>query len=266
MHRRRTTQAKTATAPGTGERVSHWLAALATLLLAMAYAQSVDARPQALADSNLARSQHANIEANLRQYGLSQESYDAALRVYAAGDLQGASLLWQELADEGHAEAQFALGIMYDKGHGVTPDVERAVELYRQAAYQGHATASYNLGVAYARGAGVAANYRKAIRWWRLAAARGNTHAQYNMGLLYMSGNGVEKNPHEAVRWWFKAATDGNDPQAKFQLGVLYATGDGVAPDMAEAMRWLQRAARDGFDQANDLLKAIEKLVYVSEP
>ena len=43
---------------------------------------------------------------------------------------------------------------------------------WRKAAEQGHATAQYNLGVAYHNGEGVPQNYAQAHMWHNLAASR----------------------------------------------------------------------------------------------
>ena len=41
-------------------------------------------------------------------------------------------------AEQGHAEAQYNLGICYENGKGVEQDYEKAEEWYREAAAQGH--------------------------------------------------------------------------------------------------------------------------------
>lgn len=49
---------------------------------------------------------------------------------------------FQKAADEGNAEAQFTLGIMYLKGeNGLTPSETEGMSLLRKAARQGHPTA-----------------------------------------------------------------------------------------------------------------------------
>ena len=58
----------------------------------------------------------------------------------------------QNLAEQGDAEAQISLGIMYDYGRGVPEDDTEAVKWYRKAAEQGVAKAQYNLGVMYTNG------------------------------------------------------------------------------------------------------------------
>ena len=66
-------------------------------------------------------------------------------------------------------------------------DDAEAVRLYRLAADQGHADAQYNLGVMYANGQGVAQDDAEAVRLYRLAADQGDADAQYNLGVRGMT-------------------------------------------------------------------------------
>ena len=67
------------------------------------------------------------------------QDYDAGLKAFQAGDFQTALKEWNPLADQGHAGAQYNLGIMYANGYGVPEDDAEAVRWYRLAADQGHA-------------------------------------------------------------------------------------------------------------------------------
>ena len=58
-------------------------------------------------------------------------------------------------ADQGHAQAQYNLGVMFDQGRGVAQSDVEAVRWYRKAADQGHAGAQYNLGTMFDQGRGV---------------------------------------------------------------------------------------------------------------
>ncbi|MBE6293239.1 MAG: tetratricopeptide repeat protein [Bacteroidales bacterium] len=101
---------------------------------------------------------------------------------------------------------------MYNKG--VVADnngnYEEAVKWYLEAAEQGHAKAQYNLGVCYYNGDGVQQSYVKAAKWYRKAAEQGNMYAQYNLGVCYANGEGVEQSKSEAAKWYKKAAEQGN--------------------------------------------------------
>ena len=58
-----------------------------------------------------------------------------------------------------------------------------AVAELRARAEQGDAEAQYNLGVMYATGAGVPQDNGEAVRWYRLAADQGLAAAQFNLGI-----------------------------------------------------------------------------------
>ena len=50
------------------------------------------------------------------------------------GDYVTALREWRPLAEQGHAKAQFNLGVMYKKGMGVAQDYSQAAKWYRRAA------------------------------------------------------------------------------------------------------------------------------------
>ena len=86
--------------------------------------------------------------------------------------------LGRESAAAGSCFGQFVVGACYDFGcGGVAQDYAEAVRLYSLAAAQGHAQAQYNLGVMFEEGKGVAQDRAEAIRLYRLAAAQGHAYA-----------------------------------------------------------------------------------------
>ena len=59
----------------------------------------------------------------------------------------------------------------YENGQGVLQDDAEAVRWYRAAAEQGDAEAQFNLGVMYATGKGVLQDHIQAYQWSQLAAS-----------------------------------------------------------------------------------------------
>ena len=145
---------------------------------------------------------------------------DPGMDAYDKQDYVTALKLWQPLADQGNAEAQFGMGLLYDDGYGVKLDDVQAVFWYRKSAAQGYAAAQYNLGVAYDDGEGVAQDKVKAVEWYRLAADQGDADAQFNLAVSYDDGEGVAEDNAEAAKWYRKAADQG-DADAQFALGEL---------------------------------------------
>lgn len=87
-------------------------------------------------------------------------------------------------AEEGYAEAQYYLGLMYDDGKGTERDAALAAEWYRKAAKQGIAAAQSNLGAMYETGDGVQTDHIQAEKWYRLAAEQGDEEAQRRLDEL----------------------------------------------------------------------------------
>ena len=77
-------------------------------------------------------------------------------RVYKEGEISNEELnLLIDKANGGDANAEFALGEMYNYGNGVEHDMENAARLYKLAADQNHADAQFALGDMYDLGRGV---------------------------------------------------------------------------------------------------------------
>jgi len=219
----------------------------------------------------------------------SGQDFDAGLAAAQRGDYAVALKEWRPLAEQGYADAQSNLGLMYRNGHGVPQDFAEALRWYRLAAEQGNYGAQFNLGLMYANGQGVPQDDAEAVRWYRLAAEQGHAAAQSNLGLMYDTGRGVPQDDAEAVRWYRLAAEQGyaaaqsnlrlmhadgrvspqddaeavglyrlaaeqGNARAQFNLGLMYANGQGVPQDFAEAGRWYRLAAEQGVAVAQSNL------------
>ena len=162
------------------------------------------------------------------------EGFAKGLAAYNRSDYAEAMRQWKPLAEQGHADAQNNLGLMYDNGHGVSQDHAAAGRWYRLAAAQGSAIARFNLGVAYANGEGVPQDHAEAVRWYRLAAEQGNAGAQNNLGLMYGNGQGVPQH-HAAAYMWFNLAAAQGDKDASKNRDI--AAKKLTAADLGTAQR-----------------------------
>eukprot|EP00747_Dinoflagellata_sp_TGD_P073018 gnl/TRDRNA2_/TRDRNA2_157720_c0_seq2.p1 gnl/TRDRNA2_/TRDRNA2_157720_c0~~gnl/TRDRNA2_/TRDRNA2_157720_c0_seq2.p1 ORF type:complete len:255 (+),score=46.43 gnl/TRDRNA2_/TRDRNA2_157720_c0_seq2:193-957(+) len=134
---------------------------------------------------------------------------------------------------------------MYHNGQGIEQNDAEAVRWYRKAAEQGHARAQFNVGVMYHNGKGVEKDDSATAYWHRKAAEQDVVMAQYNMGFMYENGVGVEQSYSEAARWYLSAAEQG-DARAQSNLGVMYEEGQGVEHSMTQAAKWYRKAAAQG--------------------
>ena len=63
----------------------------------------------------------------------------------------------------GIADAQYLLGLMYEKGHGTVADNQKAFDWYQKAAEQGQPEAQNNLALMYVLGKGLLEDDQKAF-------------------------------------------------------------------------------------------------------
>lgn len=85
-------------------------------------------------------------------------------------------------------------------------DYGTALKIWMSAAEGGDPDAQYYVGVLYEKGAEGQPNYIKAASSYRQAAERGVSRAAVNLGRLYEQGIGIEKSSAEAGKWFAKAS------------------------------------------------------------
>lgn len=169
---------------------------------------------------------------------------------------------WMILAEQGNAQAQFNLAVMYDEGNGVAQDYAQAFYWYKKSAAQGDAKAQLNLGVMHDQGKGMKRNHEKAMSWYKKSSKKAkNPSAQLNIALMYDGGIGVKQDFKKAASWYKKAAKKGI-VQAQLNLGVLYFNGTGVTEDVVKAYAWCQLAASQGSETGQKNRELIKSRMF----
>ena len=128
-----------------------------------------------------------------------------------------------ELAEQGNAEAQAALGKRYYNGEGVIEDATKGFQWSMKAANQGNVRGQYNVGFGYLSGSGTNYDSEKGIFWFEKAANKDLVLAQMALANFYLEGRIVNKNRSEAVKWLRKAAAAG-EADAQSMLDVIVLT------------------------------------------
>lgn len=141
--------------------------------------------------------------------------------------------MYQKAAEQGFANAEFELALMFLAGRGVEQNESRAAVLLNRAAGKGVARAQLALAGLYDRGEGVKQDFAQAADWYREAALQGAAEAQLNLGIMYENGQGVPQDCSQAADLYRLAANQGN-ATAQFNLGLLYDNGNGVEKDFAQ--------------------------------
>ena len=194
-------------------------------------------------------------------YDLAQKNdpdaqYQLAIMYYRGKGIkcnwEEASKWFHESARNGHIEAQYMLGHLYEKGeHGVVrKDLSVSIEYYTKAAKQGHIKALYRASIILNKGykipnLGVVRNNDTAKEWVQkilTAAENGNAEALTCLGNMYYNGEWVNRNQQKAIINYRKAAEKG-DEEAQYKLGHEYELGNLVKQDYNEAAKWYRKAA-----------------------
>jgi TPR repeat protein len=173
--------------------------------------------------------------------------FKAGLEAFDRNDFTTAYNEWLPIAQNGDANAQFNIGLLYAMGKGVSQDAAKAAEWYRKAAEQGVAAAEYNLGVMYANGDGVTRDVHEAVKWLQKAADAGIPMGRDELANLY--GSSAVANYAKSLEGHRKSAEGGN-PTAQFDLALMYDLGRGTQRDYAQAMKWYRAAADQGYAPA----------------
>jgi TPR repeat protein len=174
-------------------------------------------------------------------------------------------------AAEGDAEAQFMVGEFYNSEGGVT--IYEIGEWYLKAANQNHARAQLALGLLYLEWL-PDEDYREQAQYWIEKAAQsgceaavkvlaelgpadedmdgavllveadeGNPQAQFELGCMLYYGQSSPRNVSAGLGFLFKAAIAGH-PKAQLQIGSHYLFWGCATTDGCEAIKWLSLSAK----------------------
>ena len=152
--------------------------------------------------------------------------------------------LTTDTAEQGYANAQYNLGLMYKNGDGVVQDYAEAVKWYRLAAEQGYANAQYNLGLMYKNGDGVVQDYAEAVKLYRLAAAQGDAYAQNNLGVMYGYGQGVLQDNILSHMWYNIASANGYKKSSEWRDKIAAKM---TAADVSKAQAMAKECMSSGY-------------------
>jgi TPR repeat protein len=205
-------------------------------------------------------------------------------RLEAQGD--DVALDWyRKSADQGDADALFAMGRLGLSGSAGSLDAFDGLAGYVAAAQSGHAkslavlgelflgnmvsiglsciTRAANLGDAQSQfrlaehlyaGREQGRNAAQALKWFRGAADLGHAAAQCALAGFYLRGEVVVQDSTQALHWYQKAADQG-DAMAQWNLGALFASGtQALEQDLKQAFHWCHEAANQGFVPAQATL------------
>lgn len=164
------------------------------------------------------------------------------------------AITWFKKAiDLGCADAENNLGGLYFSGVIVGTNAPKAVVLFKAAAQKGEVRAMFNMGLAYHIGAGVKKNFAKAAEWYMMAAESRHALAVCHLGIMHFSGMGVERDFKKAMELFRRSAELGCS-DAELRIGRMYRVGLGVEQSNRNAAKWMKRAWEHGNEDAGELM------------
>lgn len=162
------------------------------------------------------------------------------------------------VSQQGHPDAQNALGFCHQIGRGVPLNLKMAVSLYEKAVAQGHVKAEYNLGLCYFNGVGCPVRKKEGIELLLKSAEEGYPDSQCYIGVCYAEGKGVAKNEIKAYEMFLLAAEQ-EHPDAVYQLAKFTEKGKGCKKDPKLAVTIMATAAELGQEDAIAWMKKHSK-------
>nr|XP_026498940.1 protein sel-1 homolog 1 isoform X1 [Vanessa tameamea]XP_026498941.1 protein sel-1 homolog 1 isoform X1 [Vanessa tameamea] len=217
-------------------------------------------------------------------------------------DLRGAILQVKQAADWGYVPAKIKLAWSYIYGEGVELDVEKAKKIFEELSEEGNADAHAGLGFLHATGVGVPVSQARALLHYTLGALGDSDYAQMALAYRHWAGATLPGSCPRAMELYMKVAhkvaaqvslsggpavqrvrlmdeADGagsgaaldtdlieyyqllaerGDVQAQVGLGQLHFQGGrGVTLDLNKALHYFQQAAKTGNAVANAFLGKI---------
>lgn len=131
-----------------------------------------------------------------------------------------------------------------------------AREILENPAYSMDPRASYTLGVIYMEGHGVDPDMDKAVARFKIAAADINVDAMINLGSIYYEGMLGSVDFKEAYRWYLEAAYLG-DAQAVSALSTMHFKGEIFPPDSSAGGRLALLARQLGWEYETEFFDYI---------
>jgi len=137
------------------------------------------------------------------------------------------------------------------------PEDEAVARKTLALARQGVAFAQCSLGKLYQRGLGLSLDLQQAVYWYQAASRQGNSEAQFLLGLCRLEGKGIEKDDHEAESLFRGSAAKGW-AEAQYRLAGILSSPGRSPSDREESRLWLGKAAQQGHLEARRKLAEIK--------
>ena len=174
---------------------------------------------------------------------------DKGVEQFKAREDAAAFQSWLPLAEAGHAESQFNLGVMLQMGGAVPQDVPAALRWLERAIEGGYAAAHCKLGDLLLSQRDDPLHRQRAFAAYLKGAALDEVDCMHNTGAFMLNGYAGARDVSAGMHWLTRAAEAGK-LESQFQLGSAHLHGTYTPPDHEKARHWLAKAADAGHVNA----------------
>lgn len=192
---------------------------------------------------------------SMHNYAQTKENtnFNAGLKAYEVNNLPLAFKQFLIAAKAGHADSQYNVALMYERGIGVIKNKKEALTWYEKSAIQGNYSAQFNLGVLYENGQGTPIDFAKANKWYRKAAIQGDGLAIGNLGMFYIRSQGVKENKVAGVALLLLSANLDQSPENNARKNITATKG------LSAAMITEAQILSDKMNKAKNLLVPLDQ-------
>lgn len=160
---------------------------------------------------------------------------------------------WKTLIEQGDIRAQYYVGMMYYKGHGVPQNIDFALDFLKKSADKGYVPAIVDLGRIYEK----QGMLQRPIEFYEKAISMQNdARANYFLGEIYLT----EKYAYYNLKKGLELLNEANklgEPRASVKLGYMYENGDRVKKNISKAIKYYKEADLKNNIFARNRLKSL---------
>ncbi len=159
-------------------------------------------------------------------------------------------------ANEGNAEDQYVLSLLYFEGICSEKDSKKALEFMEQSADNGYILAIKDVARAYYSGEVVEQNTNKAIQYLEKGDKINDPESQQLLAEIYLDAKNIVKDFKKSEEYFIKSYDNGNK-EASVILAGNYIKGAFGNTDYNKAYKWALKGAENNLQQAYYLLSAM---------
>ena len=174
-------------------------------------------------------------------------TYQEGLSSYEDGNKAKSFRIWYLLSLEGNSNADYGLGLLYLNGfEELNKNITIALEYLQKADNANITAASYQLGLLYEKGEGVSQNNKKAFNYYSKAADDDHLPSILKLADSYENGTLSLPDPFKACELWGEVASFSNiEGYYNTALCLKYSKGD--IQDFNKAIEYLKLSGDKGI-------------------